>query len=77
MAIASSFASKRSSSPDQKGKVGKGVKTKEEKSRKRSEDGCDLAAKRSKGPGVRVIHGRIYDSEHGKTCHQVFDETLV
>ncbi|KAF7136095.1 hypothetical protein RHSIM_Rhsim08G0079400 [Rhododendron simsii] len=71
MAIASSSASKRISSPDQKGKVGKGVKTKEEKSRKRSEDGCDLPAKRLKAPGVRVIHGRIYDSEHGKTCHQV------
>ncbi|KAI8541812.1 hypothetical protein RHMOL_Rhmol08G0091200 [Rhododendron molle] len=75
MAIASSFASKRSSSPDQKGKVGKGVKTKEEKSRKRSEDGCDLPVKRSKGPGVRVIHGRIYDSEHGKTCHQCRQKT--
>ena len=26
---------------------------------------------RSKRPGVRVVGGRIYDSENGKTCHQV------
>ena len=28
--------------------------------------------KRTKDPGVRVRNGRIYDSENGKTCHQVF-----
>lgn len=27
--------------------------------------------KRTKSPGVRVVGGRIYDSENGKTCHQV------
>lgn len=27
--------------------------------------------KRAKCPGVRVIGNRIYDSENGKTCHQV------
>lgn len=27
--------------------------------------------KRSKDPGVRVVGGRIYDSQNGKTCHQV------
>lgn len=26
---------------------------------------------RTRDPGVRVKGGRIYDSEHGKTCHQV------
>lgn len=31
----------------------------------------DSQAKRSKAPGVRVVGGRIYDSENGKTCHQV------
>lgn len=31
------------------------------------------ASKRTKNPGVRVVGGRIYDSEHGKTCHQVFE----
>lgn len=25
----------------------------------------------NKSPGVRLIGGRIYDSENGKTCHQV------
>lgn len=28
--------------------------------------------KRTPNPGVRVIHGRIYDSQNGKTCHQVY-----
>lgn len=28
-------------------------------------------SKRTKCPGVRVQGGRIYDSENGKTCHQV------
>lgn len=27
--------------------------------------------KRTKDPGIRVKGVRIYDSEHGKTCHQV------
>jgi hypothetical protein len=27
--------------------------------------------KRNPAPGVRVIGRRIYDPEHGKTCHQV------
>lgn len=29
------------------------------------------APKRTKDPGVRLVHGRIYDSQNGKTCHQV------
>ncbi|KAH9315356.1 hypothetical protein KI387_023983, partial [Taxus chinensis] len=32
--------------------------------------------KRTKSPGVRVIGGRIYDSENGKTCHQCRQKTL-
>ncbi|KAH7851125.1 hypothetical protein Vadar_007631 [Vaccinium darrowii] len=76
MAIASSAASKRNSLPDQKGKIRSGVKTKEEKSRKQSDDVRDLPAKkRSNCQGVRVIHGRIYDSENGKTCHQCRQKT--
>jgi hypothetical protein len=27
--------------------------------------------KRNPAPGVRVVGGRIYDPENGKTCHQV------
>ena len=27
--------------------------------------------KRNKAPGVRVVSGRVYDYENGKTCHQV------
>ncbi|KAM7475379.1 hypothetical protein LguiB_022622 [Lonicera macranthoides] len=32
--------------------------------------------KRLKSPGVRVIGARIYDSEHGKTCHQCRQKTM-
>lgn len=32
--------------------------------------------KRSKCPGVRVIGGRIYDSENGKCCHQCRQKTM-
>ncbi|CAO2825444.1 unnamed protein product [Amaranthus hypochondriacus] len=32
--------------------------------------------KRSKDPGVRVLHGRIYDSQNGKTCHQCRQKTM-
>ncbi|KAJ6758610.1 hypothetical protein OIU74_025289 [Salix koriyanagi] len=31
---------------------------------------------RSKRPGVRVVGGRIYDSENGKTCHQCRQKTM-
>ncbi|XP_031255872.1 uncharacterized protein LOC116113852 isoform X1 [Pistacia vera] len=31
--------------------------------------------KRTKSPGVRVVGGRIYDSENGKTCHQCRQKT--
>ncbi|GAB2303362.1 hypothetical protein Dimus_037353 [Dionaea muscipula] len=31
--------------------------------------------KRSKCPGIRVVGGRIYDSENGKTCHQCRQKT--
>ncbi|KAJ8751793.1 hypothetical protein K2173_025980 [Erythroxylum novogranatense] len=31
---------------------------------------------RSKCPGVRVVHGKIYDSEKGKTCHQCRQKTM-
>lgn len=36
----------------------------------------DGVQKRTKSPGVRVIGGRIYDSENGKTCHQCRQKTL-
>ncbi|XP_057951740.1 uncharacterized protein LOC131146279 isoform X2 [Malania oleifera] len=31
---------------------------------------------RTKSPGVRLIHGRIYDSENGKSCHQCRQKTM-
>ncbi|XP_071704333.1 uncharacterized protein [Rutidosis leptorrhynchoides] len=32
--------------------------------------------KRNNDPGVRVVGGRIYDSQNGKTCHQCRQKTL-
>ncbi|XVE58720.1 hypothetical protein DITRI_Ditri04bG0191600 [Diplodiscus trichospermus] len=32
--------------------------------------------RRTKSPGVRVVHGRIYDSHNGKTCHQCRQKTV-
>ncbi|KAA8547818.1 hypothetical protein F0562_004247 [Nyssa sinensis] len=48
----------------------------EKKSRKQTENGCPSPAKRTKCPGVRVVGGRIYDSENGKTCHQCRQKTM-
>ncbi|KAG6607095.1 Cell division cycle-associated 7-like protein, partial [Cucurbita argyrosperma subsp. sororia] len=39
-------------------------------------DNNEHRAKRTKSPGVRVIGGRIYDSENGKTCHQCRQKTM-
>ncbi|CAK9324956.1 unnamed protein product [Citrullus colocynthis] len=39
-------------------------------------DDNEHRAKRTKSPGVRVVGGRIYDSEHGKTCHQCRQKTM-
>ncbi|KAG5537548.1 hypothetical protein RHGRI_024866 [Rhododendron griersonianum] len=72
MAIGSTSASKRSLQNHQKGKMSNSGKKKEDRSRKQSDDdGVNLRAKRTKRTGVRLVGGRLYDSEHGKTCHQV------
>ncbi|KAL5739416.1 hypothetical protein ACOSQ2_028596 [Xanthoceras sorbifolium] len=42
-----------------------------------SSSGKQKEPKRTKFPGVRVIHGIIYDSENGKTCHQCRQKTRV
>ncbi|KAE8649280.1 uncharacterized protein LOC101206502 isoform X2 [Cucumis sativus] len=39
-------------------------------------DDNEHRAKRTKSPGVRVVGGRIYDSENGKTCHQCRQKTM-
>ncbi|XWS37674.1 hypothetical protein CRYUN_Cryun19dG0065400 [Craigia yunnanensis] len=31
---------------------------------------------RNNSPGVRLVHGRIYDSQNGKTCHQCRQKTV-
>ncbi|PSR96562.1 Cell division cycle-associated 7-like protein [Actinidia chinensis var. chinensis] len=50
-----------------------GKPEKKKKNTTRSESGN---AKRKKSLGVRVIHGRIYDSQNGKSCHQCRQKTL-
>ncbi|XP_010265236.1 PREDICTED: uncharacterized protein LOC104603026 [Nelumbo nucifera] len=37
---------------------------------------CSSPSKRAKSPGLRVVGGRIYDSENGKTCHQCRQKTM-
>ncbi|XP_043716253.1 uncharacterized protein LOC122664485 isoform X2 [Telopea speciosissima] len=37
---------------------------------------CSTPSKRTKCPGIRVIGGRIYDSENGKSCHQCRQKTM-
>ncbi|GFY82895.1 zinc-finger domain of monoamine-oxidase A repressor R1 protein [Actinidia rufa] len=61
---------------EQKTKISKSEKKKREKSRKQSKSGCNLPRKRKKCPGVRLVGGRIYDSENGKTCHQCRQKTM-
>ncbi|KAI5684261.1 hypothetical protein M9H77_05489 [Catharanthus roseus] len=37
--------------------------------------GSSKSKSRNKNPGVRVVGGRVYDSENGKTCHQCRQKT--
>ncbi|KAL5581974.1 hypothetical protein UlMin_014416 [Ulmus minor] len=46
------------------------------KSNKKDQANVDSQSKRTKDPGVRVVGGRIYDSEKGKTCHQCRQKTM-
>ncbi|KAJ3692360.1 hypothetical protein LUZ60_012710 [Juncus effusus] len=43
---------------------------------RKTADPAKIERKRSKEPGVRVIGGRIYDPQHGKTCHQCRQKTM-
>ncbi|PON78195.1 Zinc-finger domain containing protein [Parasponia andersonii] len=62
MAVASSSASKTK------------VSSKESKDTQKMDQAPQ--AKRRKSSGVRVVGGRIYDSENGKTCHQCRQKTM-
>ncbi|KAK3035233.1 hypothetical protein RJ639_033867 [Escallonia herrerae] len=66
MAVASSSGQKQKKN---------GSRTEEATSQQKPENGGP-PAKRTRSPGVRVVHGRIYDSENGKTCHQCRQKTL-
>lgn len=64
MAIASSPASQKMVSA-------KKMERSETNKRKQQDGDNANQPKRSKCPGVRVVGSRIYDSQNGKTCHQV------
>ncbi|KVH92329.1 Zinc-finger domain of monoamine-oxidase A repressor R1 [Cynara cardunculus var. scolymus] len=66
-------------SPNSKAPVAEGSKRKmvsssgqeeEPRSDMKSGNSSSQPPKRNKSPGVRVIHGRVYDSQNGTTCHQ-------
>ncbi|CAK9153081.1 unnamed protein product [Ilex paraguariensis] len=68
MAVASSPSPKQIASEQKK---------KKKNSRQQSDDeGIASPRKRSKCPGVRVVGGRIYDSQNGKSCHQCRQKTM-
>ncbi|XVF09652.1 hypothetical protein REPUB_Repub07fG0112900 [Reevesia pubescens] len=60
------------------------AKTKTETKTTRSTESASLTdpqfspkrRRRNNSPGVRVVHGRIYDSQNGKTCHQCRQKTV-
>ncbi|KAM7524196.1 hypothetical protein LguiA_014098 [Lonicera macranthoides] len=72
MAVASTS---NSISEEQK-KMNSSSSKKETKPHKQNDIGCPSPAKRTKSPGVRVHHGRVYDSTNGKTCHQCRQKTM-
>ncbi|XP_024978215.1 uncharacterized protein LOC112515558 isoform X2 [Cynara cardunculus var. scolymus] len=73
-------------SPNSKAPVAEGSKRKmvsssgqeeEPRSDMKSGNSSSQPPKRNKSPGVRVIHGRVYDSQNGTTCHQCRQKTCV
>ncbi|XP_059642758.1 uncharacterized protein LOC132284649 [Cornus florida] len=75
MAVASSSASKQIAS-ERKERIKKKKGEKGKKSNQQSGSVRSSPAKRTKSPGVRVIGGRIYDSQNGTTCHQCRQKTM-
>ncbi|KAK4347948.1 hypothetical protein RND71_034287 [Anisodus tanguticus] len=52
-----------------------GKMKKEKVTDQQMEKGVSSPAKRNNNPGIRLVHGRIYDSFNGKTCHQCRQKT--
>ncbi|MCD9644926.1 hypothetical protein HAX54_033457 [Datura stramonium] len=63
------------SGPEQKEEKVKSPMKKEKVSDVQSEKGISSPAKRNTSPGIRLVHGRIYDSVNGKSCHQCRQKT--
>lgn len=53
------------------GDMGMAVASSSSEENKVSSKNGNYKAKRSKCPGIRVVGNRVYDSQNGKTCHQV------
>ncbi|KAI3500113.1 hypothetical protein L1887_35929 [Cichorium endivia] len=82
MAVASSPNSKASVSAstvkEKKRKMlSSSVEEEVTQSERKAENSSSQVKKRNSNPGVRVIHGRIYDSENGTTCHQCRQKTYA
>ncbi|KAI7748992.1 hypothetical protein M8C21_009898 [Ambrosia artemisiifolia] len=81
MAIAASPNSKQTLSPpisnSKKKKKTISVEEKEPTSEMKLDNKSSQPKKRNTNPGVRVIHGRIYDSQNGTTCHQCRQKTYA
>lgn len=72
MAVAPSPNSKASVSAPTKEKKRKMLGSSvEEENEIKVDNSSSKPKKRNSNPGVRVIGGRVYDSENGTTCHQV------
>lgn len=74
MAMAASTSPSKSNisaQKKQKNKTQKDIMKNDDKSQKMQKSIPTSPAKRVMNRGVRVVGGRIYDSENGKCCHQV------
>lgn len=59
------------SSPASKKMVSAKKNERSETNKRKQDDDNGNQPKRSRCPRVRVVGSRIYDSQNGKTCHQV------
>ena len=59
------------------GDMGMAVASSSSEENKVSSKNGNYKAKRSKCPGIRVVGNRVYDSQNGKTCHQVIPFLLL
>ncbi|KAL9671517.1 hypothetical protein QQ045_009086 [Rhodiola kirilowii] len=76
MAVPSTSPSRSTKPQSPKSKLMKNQPSKSASKIKAGDQPSDAVPKRTKSPGVRLVGGRIYDSENGKTCHQCRQKTM-